>query len=135
MWVQLIKYNSNDKLIGMQHSDFLTHGQVFKDHVMPQMMEGDKAEWDNLSDEGEVEVSDINDCRAKCEAQVSCKQYSFVQETKKCKTRVDPRLGKQSTGTESGWLKDRIVDFARNMPACGQEGWQVGSTTRQTRCK
>lgn len=102
---------------------------------MPQMMEGDKAEWDNLSDECEVEVSDINDCRAECEAQLMCKQYSFVQKIKLCKTRVGPRLGKPSTGTESGWLKDRILDFARNMPACEQEGWQVGPPTRRSRCK
>ncbi|KAM0715296.1 hypothetical protein Q7P37_008794 [Cladosporium fusiforme] len=115
------------------HSNVLTHGDVFKEHVMPQMMEG-KAEWDNLSDEDEGEVSDMDACRAKCEAQLTCKQYSFVRKTKQCKTRVDPRLGKQSNGTESGWLKDRVLDFARNMPACGQEGWQVGSATRQTRC-
>lgn len=99
------------------------------------MMEGEKAGWDNLSDEGEVEVSDINDCRAKCEAQLSCKQYAFVQKNKQCKTLVDPRLGKQSSGTESGWIIDRISDFVHNMPACGREGWQVGPATRQTRCK
>lgn len=101
---------------------------------MPQIMAGDKTGWDNLSDEGEIEVSSMDDCRARCEAQSECKQYSFVQETKQCKTRVDPRLGKQSDGTESGWIEDRVFDFVHNSAACGDEGWQVGSTTRHTKC-
>lgn len=122
------------KLILLQSSDVLTHGDVFRQHVMPQMMDG-KADWDNLSDEDGVGVSDMDGCRARCEAQLDCKQYSFMEKTKQCKTRVDPRLGKQSVGTQSAWLKDRILDFSRNMPACAQEGWQVGPRTRHTKCK
>lgn len=108
----------------MQSSDALTHSDVFKEYVMPQMLAG-KTDWDNLSDEDGTDVSSVDDCHAKCEAQPDCKQYSFVQETKQCKTRIDPRLGKQSNGTQSGWLNDRVLDFAHNMPACGDEGWQV----------
>ncbi|GAB7326477.1 hypothetical protein MBLNU13_g10475t1 [Cladosporium sp. NU13] len=50
-------------------SDVLTHGNVFKEYVMPQMMAGDKVEWDNLSDEDEIGVSSMEDCRARCKAQ------------------------------------------------------------------
>jgi hypothetical protein len=101
---------------------------------MPQMMAG-KADWDNLSDGDAEEVDSADDCRARCEAKPDCKQYSFVQETRQCKTRVDPRLGKPSNGTTSGWLEDRVLDFAHNQPACGNEGWQVGDATRHTQCK
>jgi hypothetical protein len=112
----------------------LRHGDVFKEYVMPQMM-AEKADWDNLSDEEAVEVDNVNDCRARCEAKPDCKQYSFVQETRQCKTRVDPRLGKPAEGIQSGWIEDRVLDFAHNMPACGDEGWQVGAATRHTQCK
>lgn len=98
------------------------------------MMAGVKAEWDNLSDEAEIKVSSMEDCRARCEAQPECKQYSFMQETKQCKTRIDPRLGKQSNETRSGWIEDRVFDFAHNSAACGTEGWQVGPKTRHTKC-
>jgi hypothetical protein len=107
---------------------------VFKEYVMPQMMAGNKADWDNLSDEDAEEVDSEGDCRARCEAKPDCKQYSFVQETMQCKTRVDPRLGKPSNGTTSGWLEDRVLEFAHNQPACGDEGWQVGAATRHTQC-
>jgi hypothetical protein len=108
---------------------------VFKEYVTPQMMAGNKTDWDNLSDEGAEDARSVDDCRARCEAQPSCKQYSFVQATMQCKTRVDPRLGKPSKeGTQSGWLEDRVFDFAHDMPACGGEGWQAGAATRHTRC-
>jgi hypothetical protein len=107
---------------------------VFKEYVMPQMMAGDKADWDNLSDEAAVVTNSIETCRAMCEAKPDCKQYSFVQATLQCKTRVDPRLGKPDQGTQSGWLEDRLLDFVHRMPACGDEGWQVGAATRRTRC-
>jgi hypothetical protein len=107
---------------------------MFKEYVMPQMMAGSKAEWDNLSDEDAEEVDSAGDCSARCEAKPDCKQYSFVQETRQCKTRVDPRLGKLSNGTTSGWLEDRVLEFAHNQPACGDEGWQVGASTRHTQC-
>jgi hypothetical protein len=47
----------------------LRHGDVFKEYVMPQMMAGNKADWDNLSDEEEEEVrqsptaSSIHSCK------------------------------------------------------------------------
>lgn len=122
------------RLTRLQNSDPLTHGDVFKQYVMPQMMTGDKVDWDNLSDKDEADVRSIDDCRTRCKAQSECKQYSFVRGTQQCKTRVDPRLGKQSNGTESGWIEDRVFDFAHNSAACGAEGWQVGSTTRHTKC-
>jgi hypothetical protein len=90
---------------------------VFNEYVLPQIMAGNKTDWDNLSNEGAEQVGSIDECRARCEAQPSCKQYSFMQ-----------------ASMQSGWLEDRVLDFAHNMPACGDEGWQVGAATRHTRC-
>jgi hypothetical protein len=124
----------DSRLTWSQKSDVLTHGDVFKDYVLPQMMTGDKTEWDNLSDEDEVDVHSMDDCHTRCEAQTECKQYSFVPETRQCRTRVDPRLGKQSSGTQSGWIEDRVFDFVYNSAACTDEGWQVGPMARHTKC-
>jgi hypothetical protein len=121
-------------MTGPQSSDTLRHGDVFKEYVMPQMMDG-KADWDNLSDEDAAEVDNVDECRARCDANPDCKQYLFVQEIGQCKTRVDPRLGKPAEGIQSGWIEDRVLNFAHKMPACGDEGWQVGAATRHTQCK
>lgn len=114
-------------------TETLTHEDVFKEYVMPQMM-GPKADWDNLSDEDEGEASDVHDCRARCEARPECRQYSFARESQRCRTRADPRLGKQGDGLQSGWMEDRVRNFALTAPPCGNEGWQVGAATRSTRC-
>jgi len=121
-------------MLWLQISDTLTHGDVFKEYVMPQMMDGNNADWDNLSDEAAVETGSVDECRIVCEIKPDCKQYSFVQAILQCKIRVDPRLGKPNRGIQSGWLADRVLKFAHDMPACGDEGWQVGSATRHTRC-
>ncbi|KAF4552690.1 Hypothetical protein D9617_9g024790 [Elsinoe fawcettii] len=44
-------------------SDTLTHGDVFREYVMPQMMTG-KAKWDNLSDKEEPDLSNVAACQA-----------------------------------------------------------------------
>ncbi|KAF2224973.1 hypothetical protein BDZ85DRAFT_272954 [Elsinoe ampelina] len=115
-------------------TDTLTHGDIFKDFVLPQMMTG-KADWDNLSDNDEQDATSMEACRAKCEVQPDCKQYSFTMQTKQCKTRVDPRLGTRSNGTRSYWMQARVLEFARTAAPCGRESWQVGVATRRTTCK
>jgi len=104
--------------------DTLHHKDIFKQHVMPQMMAG-KADWDNLSDKEEADAHSFEECQVKCEAQPDCKQFSF-DEAGHCKTRVDPRLGKVAMGVKSDWLHDRITQFEKNMAPCGSVGgWQV----------
>lgn len=58
----------------------------------------------------------------KCEKVEDCKQYSIDGESR-CRTRVDPRLGKATNGVESGWLHDRMLQFEQDMAPCGDEGW------------
>lgn len=94
----------------------------------------DKTDWDNLSDMAQSKTLDLVSCRAKCESEPTCRQFSFVAETSQCRTRSDPRLGKPANGTESGWIVDRVTDITRNVVPCGDEGWQVGAKTRKTVC-
>ena len=83
-----------------------------------------RIEWDNLSDIEQDDVDSIEGCRARCEAQSECKQYS-VDEIGRCRTRVDPRLGGASERTRSGWIENRIKQFPQNMAPCEYQGWVV----------
>ncbi|GIZ49311.1 hypothetical protein CKM354_001234300 [Cercospora kikuchii] len=104
-------------------TETLLNKDVFRDFVMPQMMEG-KADWDNLSDTEVADANSLEECRTKCEVQPDCKQYSFGSATRKCKTRTDPRLGKPSNGTISHWLGPRVQHFEQDMAPCGTESWR-----------
>lgn len=88
---------------------------------MPQMT-GVRTEWDNLNDGDEGNATSIDDCRAACERNSTCRQYSYDQ-SGRCKTRINPRLGKPAKGVTSGWLEDRVAAFANEMPPCEQEGF------------
>lgn len=114
--------------------DTLTHGDVFRGYVVPQMMKGEKSGWDNLSHKDGVKTSNVEECRTYCESQPSCLQYSFVHETGQCETGTAPRLGKKAESMHSGWLKDRVLDFARKAPPCGTEEWLVGKASRTPSC-
>jgi hypothetical protein len=86
------------------------------DLVMPQMT-GVRTDWDNLNDSDEGNATSVDDCRATCERNSTCRQYSYDQ-SGVCKTRVNPRLGISAEGVTSGWLEDRVAAFANEMPPC-----------------
>ncbi|KAI7489204.1 glycosyltransferase family 31 protein [Hortaea werneckii] len=104
-------------------TDILRHKDVFTDFVMPQMLSY-RNDWENPSDQEEEILASVDECRARCIAQLDCRQYSFDPDGM-CRTRVDPRLGKAGQGFQSGWIEDRIVDFQRSMAPCGSESWPV----------
>lgn len=86
---------------------------------MPQMT-GVRTDWDNLNDSDEGNVTSIDDCRAVCERNSTCRQYSYDQ-SGRCQTRINPRLGKAAKGVTSGWIEDRVSAFANEMPPCKEE--------------
>jgi len=89
---------------------------------MPQMT-GVRTDWDNLSDNDESNnATSIDDCRAVCERDSTCRQYSYDR-SGGCRTRINPRLGIATKGVTSGWLADRIAAFANEMPPCEKEGF------------
>lgn len=90
---------------------------------MPRMM-APRDGWDNLSDGEEGEADSLEECRIRCEAQTECKQYSFDAQGR-CRTRVDPRLGRAAEGVRSGWIEDQIRRFSETMAPCEYQGWVV----------
>jgi hypothetical protein len=104
-----------------QNAVLLRHKDIFIDHVMPQMA-GVRTDWDNLNDNDEGNATSIDECRAACERNSTCRQYSYDQ-SGRCSTRINPRLGKSAKGVTSGWLEDRVAAFANGMPPCEHEGF------------
>jgi hypothetical protein len=104
-----------------QDTELLRHKDIFIDHVMPQMT-GLRTDWDNLNDNDEDHATSIDECRAACERNSTCRQYSYDQ-SGRCRTRINPRLGKSAKGVISGWLEDRMAAFANDMPPCEHEGF------------
>jgi len=88
---------------------------------MPQMT-GVRADWDNLNDNDVDDAMSIDQCRAACEGNSTCRQYSYDQ-SGRCKIRINPRLGKPAKGVTSGWIEGRIATFANEMPPCENEGF------------
>lgn len=106
------------------HTTILRHKDVFHSYILPKMAAPDSGSgWDNESDDDKGIMSSIDDCKARCEGDMQCKQYSFDGEGR-CKTRGSPRLGKAAADVQSGWLPDRMERFEqRDMAPCGDEGW------------
>jgi hypothetical protein len=104
-----------------QNTELIRHKDIFVDLVMPQMT-GARTDWDNLNDSDAGNATSIDDCRATCERNSTCRQYSYDQ-SGVCKTRVNPRLGIATKGVISGWLEDRVAAFANEMPPCEKEGF------------
>jgi len=97
---------------------------VFHWYILPRTSAPDSGlGWDNESDSDKGVMSSIDECKARCEGDMQCKQYSFDAE-RRCKTRRSPRLGKAAANVQSGWLPDRMARFEqRDMAPCGDEGW------------
>jgi hypothetical protein len=104
-----------------QNTALLRHRDIFTDHVMPQMT-GVRTDWDNLNESYEGNATSIEECQAACEKNSTCKQYSYDQ-SGRCRTRINPRLGKSAKGVISGWIEDRVAAFANEMPPCEDEGF------------
>ncbi|KAK4552375.1 hypothetical protein LTR86_010389 [Recurvomyces mirabilis] len=89
-----------------------------------------RAEWDNESVQEEKDVATLEDCRAKCEAEASCRQYSFSA-GRQCKINEDmtlgPKLGDPRKAITSGWIYPRIEEFARDVLPCSNESWPLSN--------
>ncbi|KAL1581953.1 hypothetical protein WHR41_09502, partial [Cladosporium halotolerans] len=99
----------------------LRHIDIFTKFAMPRM-KSVKGNWDNLSEDRSMIASSIDECRHKCMADPECMQYSCDKD-KLCKTHVHLRLGRAKPGVTSGWIRDRVVDFAQGMASCEGASW------------
>ncbi|KAI1767051.1 glycosyltransferase family 31 protein [Hypoxylon sp. FL1150] len=103
----------------------LRHRDIFRFYLLPRISSKHDG-WDNLSDLDQGEVHSFADCRATCESQPDCLQFSFLGGS--CKTSTAIRLGHKGYGVteqaKSGWIVDRIKDYTEKMDAsCGGKDW------------
>ncbi|KXL42843.1 glycosyltransferase family 31 protein [Acidomyces richmondensis BFW] len=102
----------------------LTHGDMFKKFALSRLKH-ERVAWDNLS-EDELEghqTSDALDCRAVCESDTSCIQYSYRDRV--CKTARIPKIGREDVdGVHyAGWMLGRIHNLVRDLDDCHEGGW------------
>jgi hypothetical protein len=106
----------------------LHHRDTFKMYVQPAIMES-RTNWNNTPEEHvtlpEIEGDEMERCRAICESTQDCKQYA-IGPNGLCSTGGKVRIGSAQEGASSGWLIDRIEEWARKKDNCyGQEGWST----------
>ncbi|KAI0602482.1 hypothetical protein F4775DRAFT_537415 [Biscogniauxia sp. FL1348] len=107
-----------------ENSTLLRHNDVFRYYVRPHM-DARLAEWDNLSENEQTSQSSFGACRSACEKDRDCVQFSLSGYS--CKTSSVVRLGHKVSAAEqtsSGWLMDRVEEFAKRMDAtCDNQDW------------
>ncbi|KAH8668754.1 hypothetical protein BX600DRAFT_510819 [Xylariales sp. PMI_506] len=105
----------------------LRHKDVFKQYVLPQLAE-ERPNWDNLADIVAMEHATAEGCRAICEYQPDCVQWSLTGHT--CKLGGIIKLGRTKPETSrmtSGWMMDRVQAFMDSQDAsCVDEDWITG---------
>jgi hypothetical protein len=111
----LSRKRANDSLV-------LRHQDIYAQYILPRTLDA-KHDWDNHADQDRGSVSSFDDCRVICEADVSCLQYSFDHRNGKCLTTSRPNLGDFSSGIQSGWLSERMLESHDKAQVCGREQW------------
>ncbi|KAL2003765.1 hypothetical protein VTN02DRAFT_2401 [Thermoascus thermophilus] len=100
---------------------FLLHSHLFTELIRHEIA-APRADWDNLSEEEQDEaVTSLEGCRARCENDAECQQYSY--ESGRCSTSKTPKLGVSRVGVQSGWMVDRIDEATERMGECGEVDW------------
>lgn len=93
---------------------------MYKMYVLPRTL-GSRLDWDNSSPDDYGPVEDLEACRVICEALDVCIQYSLSTESR-CRLSKKPHLGERVKGVESGWIAERMIQFADDQPPCRNEG-------------
>lgn len=102
-------------------SEFLRHKDVYSEFILTRTSKA-KRNWDNHSDEAKGLTASLEKCRAICEDDKSCLQFSH-REDGICMTTSRPKLGQASLGVQSGWLNERMSDFYAEAADCEGDGW------------
>jgi hypothetical protein len=106
---------ANDSLV-------LRHRDVYAQYILPRTLDS-RSDWDNRADQDRGSVSSFDDCRLTCEDDVACLQFSFDHRNGKCLTTSRPNLGDVSSGIQSGWVSERMLEFLDKAQVCGREQW------------
>lgn len=108
-------------------SDVLEHRDVFKQFVWPNITT-ERSDWNNMSPNRipEVGISTYDLCRAACEVNTECLQFSFSIASRCAIATKEVILGQSQEGVLSGWMTDRIERWAETLDHCGGfDGWLV----------
>lgn len=111
----------------------LRHKDVFRQLVEPRFTQNDGQDWDNLSgdivrmwrsDEPPNAGREFERCRALCERNSTCVQYSYSNHS--CRISDKPRHGKAAKGgVRSGWMPERIRKIMTDYDDCNDGRWIV----------
>ncbi|WPG99658.1 Hypothetical protein R9X50_00247700 [Acrodontium crateriforme] len=103
----------------------MRHGDIFKQWLLPKLKTKSEirewSDWDNHAKDvvEDAEVNDTAGCRAKCEGNSTCMEYSYSKGI--CKTYDKISLGTADTdklGIDSGWMMNRINNFVNDFDHC-----------------
>lgn len=106
-------------------SPILHHRDVFKEYVLPNTTDT-RTDWNNTAEEflPDTSTATIGDCQAQCEANATCIQYALGPGG--CSISHWMRLGRPAPGSQSGWMKNRVNEWVKELDTCGaQQGWSV----------
>ena len=122
-----------------RHDIMLRHSDIFHEYIRPKIAASIQG-WDNILGDGkeynghdhsasadEFERNawkSFNHCRALCDHQSDCLQFSF--DTGSCALSTKFRLGyaKADDRMQSGWMLERVDDMFRGLEAkCGIRDW------------
>ncbi|KAI1323474.1 hypothetical protein F5Y16DRAFT_343851 [Xylariaceae sp. FL0255] len=102
-------YRSNTTL--MRHKD------IFWNYVFPRMA-SQVSDWDNHCEDEQPNETTFKACRAACEADAKCMQFSVTGYV--CKTSSVLHLGREASAAKqvtSGWMMDRIGAYVDRLEA------------------
>lgn len=121
-----------------RHDITLRHRDVFMEFVRPKI-DASVLAWDNLAADKEYNAHDhgtvgspaernawksFDHCRALCESQTDCLQFSFNAGSCSISSKFSLGYARPKERIRSGWMLDRVDDLFRNLEdRCGIRDW------------
>ncbi|CAK1354717.1 hypothetical protein CB0940_01467 [Cercospora beticola] len=101
----------------------LHHHDMYSMYLLPRIQKP-RINWDNQCKDDKGPVADLEECRSICQQSRTCLQYSLSIDSR-CLVSERPQLGEMAKGVESGWIADRMEQFAKEQEPCphGEEAW------------
>ena len=84
-----------------------------------------KDQWDNACADEQQGIKDLESCQEACRREPACLQFRFDTASQICTTSIEPQLGEAlpQSNYSSGWMYNRIEEWANARPECGPAPW------------
>ncbi|TIA29925.1 hypothetical protein D6C78_09925 [Aureobasidium pullulans] len=102
-------------------TSFLRHRDVYKLYALPRMT-APRVDWDNHSKDDRGLTESLEGCRALCETDNACLQYTLNAESR-CLTTARPNVGQAASNITSGWILERAQKFYDEAEECQDVNW------------